>query len=338
MWVKRRSDLGSFRGYIPAVTRVGLVLGAGGFGGRAFHAGVLSALEEGLGWDPRDAEVIVGTSAGSQVGTALRIGISAADLAARIAGEPVSPEGQRIFDRLGAAPNLAPRLRDLARRPHLPGPKVLRRFAVHPWQSMGALATSFLPTGSLSVQEFSKQFRAVLGEEWTEETLWICAARHDDGCRVVFGSDGAAVTDVSTAVAASCAVPWLFAPVEVDGVAYVDGGVYSPTSLDLVAGLGLDVAIVVSPMSVARRPSRQIDLPVRRLFRLRLAREAAKVRRGGTRVVAFQPGAEEMAALGLNAMDPDPDRWRDAIGRVQEATLRRMQNADFWRKLEPLAA
>jgi NTE family protein len=320
------------------MSRIGLVLGAGGFGGRAFHAGVLSALEEGTGWDPRDAEVVVGTSAGSQVGTALRIGISASDLAARIAGRPVSPQGRRLFDRLGSVPDLAPTWRDLVRPPQLPRPRLLKRFAQHPWLSMGALACSFLPVGSLSVQEYSATFRRVIGDDWPDDPLWICAARADDGCRVVFGKPGSPETDVSTAVAASCAVPWLFAPVEVGGVRYVDGGVHSPTNLDLVAGCDLDLAIVVSPMSVARHPVRQLDLPLRRWFRLRLAREAAKVRRTGTRVVAFQPGPEEMAALGLNAMDPDPLRWRRAIERICDATLRRLRRTDFLEQLEPIAA
>src|SRR5207253_2690320 len=137
--------------------------------------------------------------------------------------------------------------------------------------------------------------RRVLGDEWPSDPLWICAARSDDGSRVVFGRDDAPRTDVSTAVAASCAVPWLFSPVEIDGARYVDGGVHSPTNVDLLAGLGLDLVIVVSPMSVARHPVRQVDLPIRRWFRLRLGREAARVRRSGTRVVAFQPAAEEMA-------------------------------------------
>jgi NTE family protein len=320
------------------MNRIGLVLGAGGFGGRAFHAGVLSALEEGTGWDPRDAEVVVGTSAGSQVGTALRIGISAADLAARIAGKPLSPEGQRIFDRLGGVPDLAPGWRDLVRLPQLPRPRMLKRFARHPWQAMGAFATSFLPIGSLSAQEYSSSFRRILRDRWPDDELWVCAARADDGCRVVFGQLGSPHADVSTAVAASCAVPWLFAPVEVEGVPYVDGGVYSPTNLDLVAGRGLDLVIVVSPMSVARHPNRQVDLPIRRLFRMRLGREAAKVRRAGTRVVAFQPGPDELAALGLNAMDPDPLRWRRAIVRIRDATLRRLDRSDFLEQLDPLAA
>ena len=54
-----------------AAMKIGLVLGAGGMAGLAFHAGTLIALEVDLGWDPREAAVIVGTSAGSIVAAAL---------------------------------------------------------------------------------------------------------------------------------------------------------------------------------------------------------------------------------------------------------------------------
>ena len=57
--------------------RIGLVLGAGGVAGGAFHAGVLAALEEATGWDPRTAAVVVGTSAGSITGATLRAGLPA---------------------------------------------------------------------------------------------------------------------------------------------------------------------------------------------------------------------------------------------------------------------
>jgi len=53
---------------VPAGSKVGLVLGAGGIAGGAFHAGVLAALEEATGWDPRRAALVVGTSAGSIAG------------------------------------------------------------------------------------------------------------------------------------------------------------------------------------------------------------------------------------------------------------------------------
>ena len=42
-----------------------LMVFLGGIVGGAFHEGVLRALNDATGWNPRDAEVIVGTSAGS---------------------------------------------------------------------------------------------------------------------------------------------------------------------------------------------------------------------------------------------------------------------------------
>jgi len=68
--------------------RVGLVLGGGGAVGAAYHAGALAAIEQDLGWDARNAAVIVGTSAGSLVGALLRLGVPATDLAALTVGAP----------------------------------------------------------------------------------------------------------------------------------------------------------------------------------------------------------------------------------------------------------
>jgi len=66
--------------------RVGLVLGAGGTVGAAYHAGALTALQHDLGWDARDAAVVVGTSAGSIVGRCY---------ARRAAHRPCRPHGRR---------------------------------------------------------------------------------------------------------------------------------------------------------------------------------------------------------------------------------------------------
>jgi NTE family protein len=49
----------------------GLVLGAGGQVGEAFHRGVVRAMTD-RGLDPRAAEVVVGTSAGAVVAASLR--------------------------------------------------------------------------------------------------------------------------------------------------------------------------------------------------------------------------------------------------------------------------
>ena len=54
----------------------GLVLGAGGVLGGAWSVGALCALEEVCGFDPRDADVIIGTSAGSVLGSLVAGGVS----------------------------------------------------------------------------------------------------------------------------------------------------------------------------------------------------------------------------------------------------------------------
>src|SRR3954452_637216 len=67
--------------------RVGLVLGAGGVVGASWLIGALDALESGTGWEAADAEVIVGTSAGSVIGTLTATGIPPAYMAAYAGGE-----------------------------------------------------------------------------------------------------------------------------------------------------------------------------------------------------------------------------------------------------------
>ena len=104
--------------------------------------------------------------------------------------------------------------------------------------------------------------------------------------------------------AGGLAIPGYFAPVEDDGVRYVDGGAYSATNLDLVAQLGLDLVIVSAPMSTAELPSAHVPRAVLRLpMTLRLAQEVRVVQGRGTGVVAFQPTVADLAVTGWNAMD-----------------------------------
>jgi len=53
----------------------GLVLGAGGVLGAAWTIGALAALHRADGWDPREADVLIGTSAGSVLASALSCGV-----------------------------------------------------------------------------------------------------------------------------------------------------------------------------------------------------------------------------------------------------------------------
>src|SRR6478735_12821583 len=101
---------------------IGLVLGAGGVVGQAYHAGVLAMLEHDIGWDPRKADVIVGTSAGSITGMLLRVGIPAAELAAWTVRAPLSAEGRVLHQIAGTDVPEFPPFRPLHMVRRLPAP------------------------------------------------------------------------------------------------------------------------------------------------------------------------------------------------------------------------
>src|SRR5439155_15758561 len=67
--------------------KVGLVLGAGGVLGGAWLTGGLAALAEETGWDPASADYIVGTSAGSVMGSLVSAGVPPWFMVAHSAGE-----------------------------------------------------------------------------------------------------------------------------------------------------------------------------------------------------------------------------------------------------------
>ena len=299
---------------------VGLVLGAGGVVGQAYHAGVLAALEHDCGWDPREADVVVGTSAGSITGTLLRVGVPASELAAWVVQAPLSDEGLVLHHMLGTEiPVFEPfRVLPLLRRiPDLPGREMLQRAVVRPWSFRPlAAALALLAPGRYDIAERLGMLREVEGHTWPDRDLWICAVRRRDGRRVVFGRPGTPEVPLHLAIAASCAVPGYFAPVTIGHHTYVDGGAHSPTNSAVLRERRLDLAIVVSPMSGPTRLP--VDLyGVSRGHAARLARrEARALRDRGTAVITFRPGRAELAAMGNDFMA------RDRVDRiVQESFL-----------------
>jgi NTE family protein len=320
-----------------AAPRVGLVLGAGGIAGGAFHAGVLAALHDAAGWDARDASVVVGTSAGSLAGAGLRAGLSPADMLARATDRPLSPEGARLLGRVSAPPRISP-LRP-RRQANLPQQLLatLTRAAARPFAARPlAIFAGLLPEGAVSTDIISEGVAAFDTGRWPEDPLWICAVRQSDGRRVVFGRGDRQVT-LPDAVAASCAIPGFFEPVTIDGAAYIDGGVHSPTNADVLrrSDLSLDLVLVSSPMSITGRGFRLAgDQPARRWARALLDLEARRLRRAGVHVLAFQPTAGDATVMGVNAMDPS--RRTDIARQAYESTLRRLERADTQDRLAPL--
>jgi NTE family protein len=290
------------------MARIGLVLGAGGITGQAYHAGVLAALEAEFGWDPRTAEVIVGTSAGSITATLLRGGVPAKDLAAWTTRAPLSVEGHILEDLFGREfPELEPiRTSHLLRRPSLPGPALVRRVLLRPWQPPGApLLLTLLAPGRIDISAFLEPLRAVEPPSWHDGDLWICAVRRRDGRRVVFGRPGSPHVPLHLAVSASCAVPGYFAPVAIDGVSYVDGGVHSPTNAAVLGQSGLQLVVIVSPMSGAQGVPTAVADVVRRHAGFRLDLERRALRAAGIDVVLFEPDASVLKVMGHEWMSRD---------------------------------
>ena len=302
--------------------------------GGAFHAGVLAALEEATGWDPRTASIIVGTSAGSIAGASLRAGLSASDMLARAEDRPVSSAGARLLARAGP-PRRTP-LRPRAGRPRPPGEVAARlaRAATRPFSVRPlAVLAGLLPEGTVGTEVIAEGIGGLLPGQWPSEPLWVCAVRERDGRLVVFGRDSK--PPVPDAVAASCAIPGFFRPVTIDGEAFVDGGAHSPTNADLLTAVELDLVLVSSPMSLAGRGLRlSLDQPARRWSRLLLDGEAVRLRRCGVPVMAFQPTPDDAAVMGPNAMDPA--RRSVVAGQARESTLRRLARADTQARLTTL--
>lgn len=296
---------------------VAVVLGAGGAAGHAFHVGVLSALADEFGWDARAADLLIGTSAGAAVAAALRVGLHPLDMRARETGDVLSAEGAELV-RVGetaiaaahaaddlAAEESAAALADRVRRIRLASPERIKQAVKAPRRvTPGSLISALVPEGRHSNRYLGAPYDELVGEHWPAGDTWLVAVELDTGERVVFGRErrGAPTARLAQAVEASCAVPGYFAPAEIDGVRYVDGGVHSTTNADLagaMSGSGRRLVIVSAPMS-AHAPTLQISArsAVRQFARRTLESEAAALRALEFDVVTFQPSPEVRAAMG----------------------------------------
>jgi NTE family protein len=164
-----------------------------------------------------------------------------------------------------------------------------------------------MPAGTFDVAAHAATWDALLGDEWPEG-LRICATRRLDGRRVVFGCPRAPEAPLSQAVAASCAIPGYFSPVRIGRREYLDGGVHSSTNADVLRGEGVDLAIVVAPMSAAHGRTTAPDLAIRWAVHRRIDHEVRRLRAAGIEVVRFEPTARSRRVMGLNAMAEDRSR------------------------------
>ncbi len=282
-----------------------LVLGGGGVLGEAWMMGVLAGIEDGTGFDLRDCDYYVGTSAGAIVAAHLVAGQSPRRPSS-IDGDDAteSSNGARPVDGLAAA-----------------GLAAMRRAGA--WAL--AAAATFAPLALGLAAPGGAVARAVLlrrlprpGEPLTDlrrnierleprfdGRLRVTAVDRGNGRRVVFGSPGSPRASVPEAVAASCTVPWLFAPVTIGGREYVDGGVWSPTNLD-AAPAGRDTHVLCLNPTANIPGSSGLLAVVRGVSRTAVSVEALALRRRGAAVEMLAPNQECVEIMGTDFMNREP--------------------------------
>ncbi|WP_067467733.1 patatin-like phospholipase family protein [Actinomadura macra] len=256
---------------------------------------VIAGLAE-AGTDVTGADVLIGTSAGASVAAQLDSGLGIKELLARqvdpaLQNREIAPSGDvtvaefvEIWTRLAAENG---------------DPAEMRR-------ALGARALA-----AVTVPESER--RAVIEgrlpvHDWPSRKLLVTAVNALTGELRVFDRDsGIGLVD---AVAASCAVPMIWPPVTIDGVRYVDGGVWSVNNVHLAAGH--ERILLVAPME---DPG--------------LAEDIAAVEERGGRVKVINPDEAAVVAFGADPLDPRTRTPAAGAGLAQGAAVAATV-ADFW--------
>lgn len=272
-------------------TRLALVLGGGGVAGIAWETGILIGIADESPDAARallDADVLIGTSAGSTVVAQIGSGLSLADLFAR----QVSPTSAEIDPDVAVDALIDFFVAALSD----PDTTVAQKR-----QRIGAVALA-ADTVAESVR------RDVIAQRlpshgWPDRVLRVTAIDIATGELVVF--DGDSGVELVDAVAASCAVPGAWPPVTIGDRRYMDGGIGSTINLHLAADC--DAAVVLVPAGVSA-PSP---------FGAGPATEVAEF--SGVALGVFADD-ESLAAFGPNSLDP---RCRPASAQAGRAQGRR---------------
>ena len=258
-----------------------LVLGGGGVTGIAWETGMLLGLER-AGVGLRDADLVIGTSAGSAVG-------------AQVAGS-------RSLDDLYAAQLTS----DASELPARIGGAALLRYVIaglDPNRKRGLtrLGRQAREARTATAEERRAVIeKRILVDEWPERRLLIPATDAESGEQRVFDRDsGVSLID---AVAASCAVPLVWPPVRVDGHLYYDGGFPYAANVQLAAGA--DIVVVLAPVTAGIAPGSSIAAQVRALG-------------AGPRTLVISPDAAAKKAIGRNSLDPAARRPSAEAGLAQ---------------------
>jgi NTE family protein len=285
-----------------------LVLGAGGVLGEAWLSGVLAGIEDGAGVDLRSVESLVGTSAGSIVAARLAGGerprrpsdAGSPDGPSLMAGDPLPRSRRR---------RMAARVAQAAELVTEPLAPLALAVGTGAGARVRSVALSRIPEGTETLDRLHASLER-LGTRF-DGRLRVCCVDRRSGRRIVFGAPRAPRADVSDAVVASCAIPSVFAPVQIGGRPYVDGGVWSLTNLDAAPARAATEVLCLSPTASLGLTVTSPLGALRAVARGAIELEALALRRRRASVRIVGPDLDSARRMGTNLMAPE--RARDVL-------------------------
>ncbi|MFL5848589.1 MAG: patatin-like phospholipase family protein [Solirubrobacteraceae bacterium] len=239
-------------------SKTALVLGGGGFTGGVYEIGALRALDLlSVNRTVNQFDVYIGTSAGSFVAAMTANGITPEEMMRVVNQQVPTP-----FRDVDVGTLLRPNLLEFAWKGlRLPFQTVnlVRTFAgqlgqISAMDIVLGLAEA-LPSGIYSGTGIERYVRQVLSDpdrtddfRLLESELYLVATDLDTCERIVFGAQEWDDVPISSAVAASTALPMVYKPVEIRDRELVDGGIVSTTNIDIAVEAGAKFIVVVNPL------------------------------------------------------------------------------------------
>jgi NTE family protein len=298
----------------PAAGQRALVLGGGGSAGNAWEIGVIAGLFD-AGLDVTEADLIIGTSAGSTAAAQITSATRPTELLANILGAGPQPRTSPVGSDRGPAPN-RPNADHMEKTSAIIG---AAEDAADMRRRMGAAA---LEMDAASGSSGQTQRRATVAarlpsQHWPHRLILIVAVDAHTGEPVVFDRhSGVDLVDAVTASTAGPGVP----PHSIGDNRYIDGGYRSNENADLAAGY--ERVLVLSPLGGRSRAPLE--------WGIHLAAQVDELRARGSRVETIFPDGSSRDAFGVNLMDPSTRPPAARAGYGQGRALAE-QLTEFWR-------
>ena len=299
---------------VSAAGERALVLGGGGAVGNAWEIGVIAGLFD-AGLDVTEADLIIGTSAGSTAAAQITSATQPDELLAGVLAAAPRPRTGPVRSDRGRAPSMP--VADLLERTSAIIAAAEDAADMRRRMGAAALETDAAWGGSGQTQRRATVAARLPSQQWPQRPVLIVAVDARTGEPVVF--DRHSGVDLVDAVTASCAGPGVPAH-SIGGNRYIDGGYRSNENADLAAGYGR--VLVLSPLGGRSRAPLE--------WGIHLAAQVDELRARGSRVETILPDSNSRNAFGVTLMDVSARPPAARAGYNQGRALAE-QLTEFWR-------